>query len=95
MQELLEGIPSDEPLRLFFFDRFGAKDGITPSVITIASYAIPNRGELKGESRVVVILANSMPAELWLAQAQSQGHYLLPIDIAQATGQFKRFVESK
>jgi D-alanyl-D-alanine carboxypeptidase len=88
MQHYLESVPSDWLLRTLFFDRFGAKDGVTVGVLTIASYAVPKRGELAGENRVVVILANDMPLDQWSKQLQLAGHYLLQTDLAQATGIF-------
>ncbi len=88
MQQHLESVPSDWPLRLLFFDGFGAKDGVTAGVLTIASYAVPRRGDLAGQNRVVVVLANHMPLDKWSNQLQLEGHYLLQTDLAQATGVF-------
>jgi D-alanyl-D-alanine carboxypeptidase len=93
MQQELETLASDAPLRLLFFDRFGAKDGVTAGVLTLAAYALPRRGDLRGRSRVTVVLANGMPAELWAVQAQFQGHYLLPLDLLLAKGEFARLSE--
>ncbi|MCB8953168.1 MAG: serine hydrolase [Ardenticatenales bacterium] len=91
MQEKLESVQSDWILRAFYYDRFGAKDGMTAGVLSLASYEIPKHGELRNLSRVVVIIANQMPPEKWAEQAQYQGHYLLPIDLAQATGEYYKF----
>lgn len=91
MQDKLESIQSDWVLRAFYYDRFGAKDGMTAGVLSLASYEIPKRGELHNLSRVVVIITNQLPSEKWVEQAQYQGHYLLPIDLAQATGEFNKF----
>jgi D-alanyl-D-alanine carboxypeptidase len=90
MQGKLESVPSDWPLRLLFYDRLGAKDGSTAGVLTLASYAIPRRGRLAGQSRVVIILVNNLPAEIWSAQLSYQGHYLLQTDLARASGVFDR-----
>lgn len=90
MQQLLESVPSDWPVRLLFHDRFGAKDGITAGVVTLASYAVPKRGLRGGQSRVVVILATNLPLGEWAEQVQYQGNYLLSIDFAQAKGEFNK-----
>ena len=82
MQQKMETVPSDWLLRLLYFNRFAAKDG------TIASYAAPRRGSLRGQQRVVVLFANGLPLEQFSQQAQFQGHYLLPIDLAQAKAHF-------
>ena len=42
MNQVLETAPQDRPLRLLFYDRYGAKDGLTAGVTTIASYATPS-----------------------------------------------------
>lgn len=89
MQTHLESVPSDWPLRLLYFDRFGAKDGVTAGVLTLASYAQPKRGALAGQNRVVVVLLNEMPPDLWQRQLPWQGHYLLQTDLAQASGAFQ------
>lgn len=93
MQRKLETVSSDNPLRLIFFNRFGAKDGATAGILTIAAYATPKRGELKNQPRVVVMIINTMPQALWTAQTQTQGHYLLPIDLIQAKGEFNRVAQ--
>ena len=90
MRDVLEKAPADGPLRLLFYDRYGAKDGLTAGVVTIASYAAPKRGPLAGQQRVVVILLNDLPAELWQDAARYQGLYLLQADLAQASGVFDR-----
>lgn len=90
MQQKLETVPSDWPLRLLFYQRFGAKDGTTSGVLTTAAYAVPRRGILKKQCRVIVLIATHMPPELWLEQLQYQGHYLLPVDLAQVSGSFDR-----
>ena len=94
MQKKLEKVPSDWPLRLLFFNRFGAKDGVTAGVLTLASYAVPKRGLLSGRSRVIVIMTTQLPPENWAEQVQHQGHYLLPIDLAQATGVFDKLANT-
>lgn len=85
MQQKLETIPADWPMRLLFHQRFAAKDGITAGVVTQASYAVPKRGDLVGQTRVVVILANEQPLKTWSAQIQYQGYYLLQADLAGAS----------
>ncbi len=95
IQAILESAPSDWPLRLLFFDRFGAKDGATAGVLTLASYAVPRRGPAAHQNRVVVLLTSAMPLEGWMRQAQIQAHYLLPIDLAQAAGQFERLASAR
>ena len=90
MQQKLESVPSDWPLRILFYNRFGAKDGATASVLTLASYAVPKRGPLSDQSRVLVIITTQLPPDDWMEQLQYQGHYLLPVDLAQGTGVFDR-----
>jgi hypothetical protein len=88
MQQKMETVPSDWPLRLLYFDRFAAKDGTTAGVLSVASYAVPKRGGLRGQQRVVVLITNGLSLEQFSQQAQFQGHYLLPIDLAQAKAHF-------
>jgi len=88
MQQKLENVPSDWPLRVLFYDRFGAKDGVTAGVLTVASYAVPKRGPLSQQARVVVLITTQLPVEDWTEQLNYQGHYVLAIDLAQATGTF-------
>jgi D-alanyl-D-alanine carboxypeptidase len=91
VQQKLETVRSDWPLRLLFFERFGGKDGVTAGVLALASYAVPRRGPLSDDARVVVIIANSLQLEDWAQQLQYQGHYLLLTDLARATGVFSAF----
>ncbi|MFZ1395870.1 MAG: serine hydrolase [Candidatus Promineifilaceae bacterium] len=93
MRQKMATVPSDWPLRLLYFDRFAAKDGTTAGVLTLAAYAAPKRGDLQGENRVVVLFTNRLPSQLFTQQVQLQGHYLLPIDLAQAGTQFDRLSE--
>ena len=86
MQQKVETVPSDWPLRAFYYDRFGAKDGITAGVLATASYAVPKRSSLQGQSRVVVMFVNGLPIKQFAQQLQFQGHYLLPIDLVQGKG---------
>lgn len=86
MQQKLETVSSDWPLRAFYYDRFGAKDGITAGVLATASYAVPKRSSLQGQSRVAVLIVNGLPIEQFAQQLQFQGHYLLPIDLVQGKG---------
>ncbi|MCB0011711.1 MAG: serine hydrolase [Anaerolineales bacterium] len=88
MQSHLETVPSDFPLRLLYFDPVGAKDGVTAGVLALASYAVPKRGDAAGQMRVVVILTNELPLEVWSQQLQVEGHYLLQTDLARASGTF-------
>lgn len=88
MQQKLETVPSDWPLRVLYYDRFGAKDGATAGVLTVASYAVPKRSSLRGQLRVVVLLTNALSPEQFAEQVQFQGHYLLPINLAQGSGAF-------
>jgi D-alanyl-D-alanine carboxypeptidase len=91
IQQELETIPSDWPLRVVFFERFGGKDGATAGVLALASYAVPKRGPHRDASRVVVLIANALPPEDWADQLQYQGHYLLSTDLARGTGVLKEF----
>ena len=88
MQQKLETVSSDWPLRAFYYDRFGAKDGATAGVLATASYAVPKRCSLQGQSRVAVLFVNGLPLEQFAQQVQFQGHYLLPIDLVQGRGRF-------
>jgi len=90
MQHKLEGVPSDWPLRAIFYHRHGTKDGVTAGVLTLASHAVPRRGPLRHQSRVVVVLTNGLSVEDWAEQLRYQGHYLLAIDLAQATDVFDK-----
>ncbi|MCA9918136.1 MAG: serine hydrolase [Anaerolineales bacterium] len=94
MQQKMETVPSDWPLRALYFERFGAKDGLTAGVLATASYAAPRRGAFGDENRVVVLIVNGLPAQQFARQSQLQGHYLLPIDLAQATGSFNEFPQN-
>jgi D-alanyl-D-alanine carboxypeptidase len=91
VQNSLETVPLDWILRALFLDRFGAKDGITAGVLTLASYGTPGRGPLKGQARVVVIVVTILPPDQWAEQVRFQGHYLLAIDLIKATGLFDGF----
>ena len=88
MQQKLETVPSDWPLRVLYYDRFGAKDGVTAGVLAAASYAVPKRSSLQGQSRVAVLFVNGLPPEQFAQQLQFQGHYLLPIELVQGKGNF-------
>lgn len=94
LQQMLESVPSDWPLRALYFDRFGAKDGVTAGVLTLAAYALPKRGPLSNQSRVVVIITNWLPPEAWAEQLQYQGHYLLAIDLAEAKGVYYKWADT-
>ncbi len=85
IQQKLESAPGDDPMRLLFHRRYGAKDGVTAGVLTLVSYAVPKRGTLAGQTRVVVVLANGMPYETWSKLAQYQSIYLLQADLAKKT----------
>ena len=95
IQQKLECVPSDWPFRLLFHQRYGAKDGVTAGVLTLASYAVPKFGTLRDQTRVVVVLANELPYETWLTQLQTQGIYLLQTDRARASGVFDRLASSR
>ena len=95
MQQKMETVPSDWPLRWLYFDRFAAKDGTTAGILTLAAYAVPSRGGFEGKNRVVVLFTNGLRPDLFAQQVQFQGHYLLPIDLARAGTQFKRLSGSE
>ncbi len=94
IQKKLESVPSDWPLRLLFFRRFGAKDGVTAGVLNLVSYAFPKQGSLARKGRVVVILTNELPYKTWSRQQQVEGTYLLQIDLARASGVFRELARS-
>jgi hypothetical protein len=72
-------------MRLLFHQRYGAKDGLTAGVSTLASYAVPKRGPLAGQTRVVVVLTNALPYETWSKLFTYQSIYLLQADLAKGT----------
>jgi len=78
-----------------FYRRFGAKDGVTAGVLSLASYAVPKYGPMAGRGRVVVILTNDLSYETWSRQVQSEGIFLLQTDLARATGVFRELVDSQ
>ena len=95
IQQKLERVPSDWPLRLLFHRRYGAKDGVTAGVLTLASYAVPKYGRLAGRSRVVVVLTNARSDEIWSTQLQNQSIYLLQTDLARASEAFDQLAGSR
>ncbi len=95
IQQKLESVPTDWPLRLLFHRRYGAKDGVTAGVLSLSSYAVPKFGPLTGQPRVVVILTNDLPYETWSTQLHAQGVYLLQADIARAMGVFNRLASAR
>ncbi len=92
MQQKLESIPGDWPVRLLYCQRFGDKGGLTAGLINLVSYCVPKSGPLAGKERVVVIFTNELPAQTWSAQVQYEGVYFLQADLARATGEFSRLV---
>lgn len=90
MQEKLETIPADWPLRTFFYRRYGSKDGLTAGLINLASYGVPKNGSLAGETRIVVIMTNELPVQAWSSQVSYQGIYFLQTDLARAKGVFSK-----
>lgn len=85
VQQKLESAPTDNSMRLLFHQRYGAKDGLTAGVSTLASYAVPKRGPLAGQTRVVVVLTNALPYETWSKLFTYQSIYLLQADLAKGT----------
>ncbi len=88
IRQKLETSPADDPMRLLFHQRYGAKDGVTAGVLTLVSYAAPKSGPLAGKTRVVVILTNDLPYQAWANLLQFQSIYLLQADLAKGTGIF-------
>jgi hypothetical protein len=95
VQQKLESTPADDPMRLLFHRRYGAKDGVTAGVLTLVSYAIPKSGPLAGQTRVVVVLTNALPYETWSKLLQYQSIYLLQADLAKETQTFDREMVAK
>ncbi len=89
IQQKLETSPGDVLMRLLFHQRYGAKDGCTAGVLTLVSYAVPKTGPFAGQTRVVVIFINDLPAESWNRLLQAQSIYLLQADLAKAVGAFR------
>jgi D-alanyl-D-alanine carboxypeptidase len=84
IQQKLENIPDEQPMRWLFHQRYGAKGGLTAGVLNLVSYAVPKSGPLAGQTRVIVILTNELPYETWTSLAQFQSVYLLQADLAKA-----------
>ncbi|MEN8240640.1 MAG: serine hydrolase [Chloroflexota bacterium] len=82
MQGYIETLPDDWPLRTFFFQRHGEKSGVTAGVLSQASYAVPKFGQLAGQHRVVVIIANQLPYQVWKSAVIYESLYLFQLDIA-------------
>jgi hypothetical protein len=95
MQAKLESVPSEWPLRTVFFQRFGAKSGVTAGVLNLASYAFTRQGSRARQGRVVVILTNDLTYETWLRQLQYEGAYLLQIELAKASNTFNQLASSQ
>jgi hypothetical protein len=89
IQQKLETSPADDPMRLLFHRRYGAKDGVTAGVLTLVSYSTPKTGLLAGKTRVVVIMTNDLSYQTWANLLQFQSIYLLQADLAKGTGIFK------
>jgi D-alanyl-D-alanine carboxypeptidase len=94
-QEKLESVPSEWPLRLLYFQRYGSKNGLTAGVMNLASYGFPKFGPLAGKGRVVVILTNDLTYETWSKQVPYEGVYLLQIDLARAGKFFDKLAASR
>jgi hypothetical protein len=94
MQEKLETIPADWPLRTFFYRRYASKDGLTAGLINLASYSVPKNGPLAGQVRIVVIMTNGLPVQSWSSQVNSQGIYFSQTDLARARGVFKNLTNT-
>ncbi len=93
MQNKLETIPADWPLRLFFFRRYGSKDGLTAGLINLASYGVPKNGPMARKTRIVVVMTNDLPIQSWSSQLKYQGIYFFQTDLARAKGVFDKLVE--
>ena len=88
MQNKLETIPADWPLRTFFFRRYGSKDGLTAGLINLAAYGVPKNGPMAGKTRIVVIMTNNLPIQIWSSQVSYQGIYFFQTDLARVKGVF-------
>jgi D-alanyl-D-alanine carboxypeptidase len=88
IQQKLESSPADDPMRLLFHQRYGAKDGSAAGVLTLVSYSVPKSGALNGKTRVVVILTNDLPYQTWANLLQFQSIYMLQSDLAKGVGIF-------
>lgn len=86
IQTKLESIPTDWPLRAFFFRRYGSKDGLTAGLINLASYGVPKNGTLSRQSRVSVVMTNNLPVKFWLDQVKGEGIYFIQADLIRAKG---------
>jgi len=92
IRQKLETSPADDPMRLLFHKRYGAKDGVTAGVLNLVSYAIPKSGPQAGQTRVVVILTNDLPYQTWADLLQFQSIYLLQADLAKGSEIFNRAI---
>ncbi len=95
MQEKLDSVPSEWPLRLLYFRKFGAKSGVTAGVLNLASYAFPKDDPQKSHGRVVVILTNELPYDTWSKQFQYEGVYLLQTGISRTSKAFLKWANSQ
>lgn len=86
LQQKLETAPTDDPMRLIFHQRYGSKDGVTAGVLNLVSYAQPKGKAWVGKTRVVVILCNDLPVDIWLSAMKYQSLYLLQADMARGKG---------
>ncbi len=86
LQQKLETAPADGPMRFIFHQRYGSKDGVTAGVLNLVSYSQPKGKAWVGKTRVVVILCNDLPVDLWLSAMKSQSLYLLQADLARGKG---------
>ncbi|PKO00453.1 MAG: hypothetical protein CVU42_04605 [Chloroflexi bacterium HGW-Chloroflexi-4] len=86
IQSKLESIPTDWPLRAFFFHRYGSKDGLTAGLINLASYGIPKNGPLSGNSRVSVVMTNNLPVQFWVDHVKGESIYFVQGDLMRAKG---------
>ncbi len=86
LQQKLETAPADDPMRLMFHQRYGSKDGVTAGVMNLVSYSQPKGKAWVGKNRVVVVLCNDLPAEMWVSAMKYQSLYLLQADLARGKG---------
>ncbi len=91
MQKMLESVPTDWPLRLLFYRRLGAKEGVTPGVLALASYMVPKNGGNARKSLVTVLLLNHLPSEVWSTAVQYDSHFLVQADLAHDAGELVNF----
>lgn len=65
------------------FERFGAKGGAVPGIVTDAFYVVPKQGSYAGQGRVVVLFLQHMSFTAWFQEMAKPAHQVLMVELAQ------------